>query len=80
MDPIEKAAPGSVGLAATYLVVSVIGLFAALAMEAWDPAIGGGGTMVALFFIWLSATMFTLGILEYRRSQAPPGTYIGPDV
>lgn len=74
MDPLENATPGSVGLAATYLAISIVFLFGAIAASAWDILFAD------LISVWLSSVLFTLGMMEYRRSQAPPGTYVGPNV
>ncbi len=74
LDTVAKAANGSVYQAAVYLGVSVIALFGALAAEFLSY------TLPAIFMIWLSGSVFTLGILEYRRSQEPHGMWHGPEV
>ena len=73
LDTLNHAANGSVVEAATYLFVSVAGMFAALAAEFY------GYTAAALFLIWLGGAMFTLGIIEYRRSQTVDPRAAGPE-
>ncbi len=73
VDTLKNAANGSLAEATTYLVTSVLAMFAGLAVEFWYH------TIPALFLMWLSAVVFTLGIIEYRRSQEPHGAYHGPE-
>lgn len=74
MDTLGGSATGSVYQAAAYLLVSVVALFGSLAAAYLDY------TIAAIFTIWLSGSVFTLGILEYRRSQEPHGMWHGPEV
>lgn len=73
-NPNAHAATGSVGEAAVYLGASVIAMIAALTLEFLSMGVA------PLFLVWLSASTFTLGIIEYRRSQAPPEKNHGPEV
>ncbi len=74
LNPNKNAATGSVGEAATFLAASMVALFAAIGLELFAY------TIAALFLVWLSGTTFTLGILEYRRSQLPAQVDHGPEV
>ncbi len=77
-DPAANAATGSAGQAAAMLAGSVISLLAAMVIE-----INFGEVLLVpfeLFLVWLGAVLFTLGILEYRRSQEPPTADHGPEV
>lgn len=81
-NPLTNAATGSVGEAAAFLGVSVVGLIAAVSVQMVGLASGASAAwgVAALFLTWLSAVTFTLGILEYRRSQEPEKLYHGPEV
>lgn len=74
IDTLSGSATGSVYQAAAYLLVSVVSLFGALAAAYLEY------TIASIFAIWLSGTVFTLGILEYRRSQEPHGMWHGPEI
>lgn len=81
-NPNKNAATGSVGEAAFFLAVSIIALIGAISAQFYglaqaSPAIW---TVASVFLVWLSATSFTLGILEYRRSQMPAQVDHGPEV
>ncbi len=81
-NPNLHAATGSVGEAAVFLGASVVTLIGAVSLQLIGivyaaSAIWGAA---ALFLMWLSAATFTLGILEYRRSQEPAHQYHGPEV
>ncbi len=81
-NPKKNAATGSAGEAATFLAVSVIALIAAISLQFWGLAQASSAiwTVGSVFLVWLSATTFTLGILEYRRSQMPAQVDHGPEV
>lgn len=74
LDTLRRPASGSVYQATAYLAISVVALFGSLAAAYLNY------TIAAIFTIWLSGSVFTLGILEYRRSQEPHGMWHGPEV
>lgn len=81
LDTMKNVASGSAIQAAIYLGVSVLALLGAVGTELMTAIYGTADwTVGALFLVWLSGTTFTLGILEYRRSQQPHGMYHGPEV
>ncbi len=81
-NPNVNAATGSVGEAAVFLGSSIVALIGAVTLQLIGLASGQFAvwSVAALFLVWLSAAAFTLGILEYRRSQEPEKLYHGPEV
>lgn len=82
LNPNKNAATGSTGEAAIFLSFSIIAMIAAVTISylgvIYETAAAWG--VAALFLVWLSGTTFTLGILEYRRAQAPAQLDHGPEV
>lgn len=81
-NPNKNAATGSAGEAAVFLGASILALLGAITLQLVgvfqaSPIVWNVG---AVFLVWLSATTFTLGVLEYRRSQMPAQVDHGPEV